>query len=101
MLHCQLHFPGNTKHPGLHTSEAIAAGMQKCKDTWIPQADTPMAVTDNAANEKKAFEQTLNWPQFGCYEDRINLVVKKGTSIQEIAKLTGKGRKLVTFFLHQ
>ena len=44
-----------TKHTGLHTSEAIAAGMQKCKDTWIPQVDTPAAVTDNAANEKKGF----------------------------------------------
>ena len=32
-------------------------GMQKCKDTWIPQADTPMAVTDNAANKKKTFKE--------------------------------------------
>ena len=88
------------KQTGSHTSVSIAEGMEKCKERWVPKVEIPTAVTDNAANEKKAFEQVLKWPRFGCYGHRINLMVKKATGIPEMSKLLAKGRKLVQFF-HQ
>ena len=59
-----------------------------------------IAVTDKAANEKKAFE-ILNWVRFGCYGHHINLVFKNAlTASEEITHVIAKVRKLVTFF-HQ
>lgn len=62
----------------------------------LPQ---PIATTDNAANEQKAYE-ILRWDRYGCYGHRINLVVKHAVDIPEVNRLLGKARKLVTFF-HQ
>lgn len=62
----------------------------------LPQ---PIATTDNAANEQKAYE-ILRWDRYGCYGHRINLVVKHAVDKPEVNRLLGKARKLVTFF-HQ
>lgn len=88
------------KIDGQHTSENIANGMRLCKSRWMSHANDPVAVTDNAANERKAFEQDLKWLRFGCFGHRINLIVKKAVAVPEMARLVGKGRKLVQFF-HQ
>ncbi|XP_062587659.1 zinc finger BED domain-containing protein 4-like [Saccostrea cucullata] len=58
-----------------------------------------IAVTDNAANEQKAYE-LLEWTRFGCYGHRINLVVKNALKIPDVVRILGKIQKLVTFF-HQ
>ncbi|CAG2219590.1 unnamed protein product [Mytilus edulis] len=86
------------KVEGSHTGENIANALKEVKENWsLPDI---IAVTDNAANEKKAF-QILNWIRFGCYGHRINLVVKNALSVsKEISHVIAKGRKLVTFF-HQ
>ena len=80
--------------------EAIADALKEVKEQWsLPEI---IAVTDNAANEKKAFE-ILQWTKFGCYGHRINLVVKNALNApKEIVNVIAKaqGRKLVTFF-HQ
>ncbi|XP_033747166.1 zinc finger BED domain-containing protein 4-like [Pecten maximus] len=78
---------------GSHTSEKIAASLDETKREWcLPKI---VATTDNAANEKKAFE-ILKWPRFGCYGHRINLIVKKSLEQTDITRLCGKGRRLVT-----
>ena len=83
---------------GSHTGENIANALKEVKENWL--LPDIIAVTDNAANEKKAF-QILNWIRFGCYGHRINLFVKNALSVsKEISHVIAKGRKLVTFF-HQ
>ncbi|XP_033724920.1 zinc finger BED domain-containing protein 4-like [Pecten maximus] len=78
---------------GSHTSEKIAASLDETKREWcLPKI---VATTDNAANKKKAFE-ILKWPRFCCYGHRINLIVKKSLEPTDIARLCGKGRRLVT-----
>ena len=85
------------KVEGSHTSENIASQLELVKEEWnLPRC---IAVTDNAANERKAFD-LLNWIRFGCYGHRVNLVVRNSLKENSVAKLIGKGRKLVTFF-HQ
>lgn len=83
------------KMEGSHTSEKIAAALKESQQRW--SLKDPIATTDNAANEKKAFE-ILEWPRFGCYGHRLNLVVKNALSVPEVSKILGKGRSLVTFF---
>ena len=83
------------KITGSHTAEAIAKSVRETQLKWnLPSK--PIAVTDNAANEKKAFE-ILDWERFGCFGHVINLIVKKALAAPEIGRLLGKARKLVTF----
>ena len=53
-----------TKVEGSHTAENIASSLRETQQAW--SFVTPTAVTDNAANEKKALE-LLQWVRFGCY----------------------------------
>ena len=46
------------------------------------------AVSDNAANEKKALK-LLNWTRFGCYGHRLNLIVKHSLEVNEVSRLLG------------
>ncbi|KAL5022683.1 hypothetical protein ScPMuIL_001838 [Solemya velum] len=86
------------KTEGTHTGEAIADHLEQMRKKWMPLV-VPTAVTDNAANEKKAFD-ILKWHRFRCYGHRINLTVKKALQVNEVSRIVGKGRKLVTLF-HQ
>ena len=83
------------KMEGSHTGKNIADTLQKTKQRWsLPNI---VATTDNAANERKAFD-ILKWDRFVYYGHRLNLVVKKALTVPEIDRLLGKGRKLVTLF---
>jgi len=85
------------KVEGSHTGENIKSCLLETQQKW--RLPNPTGVTDDAANEQKAFG-LLNWIRFGCYGHRINLVVKHSLNIPELSKIIAKGRKLVTFF-HQ
>ncbi|XP_048753925.2 E3 SUMO-protein ligase ZBED1-like [Ostrea edulis] len=86
---------GTVKMELSHTSENIANSLQKTQLQWkLPQ---PIATSDNAANEVKAYE-ILGWSRFGCYGHRINLIVKHSLLVKEVDRILGKSRKLVTFF---
>ncbi|XP_069107962.1 E3 SUMO-protein ligase ZBED1-like [Argopecten irradians] len=86
---------GTIKVEGSHTAENIAASLTEVKTKWaLPVC---IATTDNAANEQKAF-RILKWQRFGCYGHRLNLIVKNALQVNEVGRLVGKGRKLVTFF---
>ena len=79
---------------GTHTSESIADRLLAVKAKWqIPQ---PIAVTDNAAIEVKAFK-LLEWQHFGCFGHRINRVVRIALTVNEVSCILAKWRKLVTF----
>lgn len=81
------------KVTGSHTAENIKNSLIETPNTWkLPE---PSAVTDNAANERKAFE-LLEWCRFGCYGHRINLIGKNALALRELSKVIAKGRKLVT-----
>lgn len=80
-----------------HTGENIANELKATQLRWsLPEV---IATTDNAANEQKTHE-LLKWQRFGCYEHRINLILKNALKVHEVGRILGKARKLVTFF-HQ
>ena len=83
------------KVEGSHTSYLIAKLLMEVKREW--QLPELVAVSDNAANEVKAFF-LLGWPRLPCFGHNINLAVKSGLAISEVARLVAKGRNLVSFF---
>lgn len=94
---CAVLYSRPKKLTGSHTAENIKNSLIETQNTWkLPE---PTAVTDNAANERKAFD-LLEWCIFGCYGHRINLIVKNALALPELSKVIAKGKKLVTFF-HQ
>ena len=83
------------KFESQHTSDNIAKHLEKTRENWgLP---VPISVTDNAANETKAFE-ILKWPHIPCIGHNLNLAVKAGLEVREIAKLISKGRRVVSFY---
>ena len=84
--------------PGSHTAEAISKSL---KDTlvqeWGLKIENLIGVTDNAANEKRAFD-ILNCSRLSCMGHNINLSVKADLGVSEIDRLVGKGRSLVSYF---
>lgn len=88
---------GTVKLTGSHTSLNISNELKATHTKWnLPPS--PIAITDNAANEHKAFE-FLNWDKFWYYGHRLNLVLKHSMDTPEMKNLLGKiKKKLVTFF---
>ena len=73
-----------------HSSENIVNGLENVKRVWnLPNC---IAVTNNAVNEKKAFD-ILSGVCFGCCSHRIYLVVRYSHSGPVVLRLVGKGRK--------
>ncbi|KAL0188452.1 hypothetical protein M9458_015551, partial [Cirrhinus mrigala] len=55
--------------------------------------------TDNAQNMVNAIKEATGLgPQIGCFAHILNLAAKKAVAIQQISRLLGKVRKVVTFF---
>ena len=84
-----------SKVDGSHTADAIAQDLQKYQDKWGFR--DPIATTDNAAVENKAFK-ILGWPQIPCIGHNLNLAVKAALDIPEVSKVVAKGRNVVSYF---
>ena len=82
---------------GNHMAEIITDTLRSFQECW--NVGEPVAVTDNASNEVKAFK-LLNWRWISCMGQNINLVVRKGLGVNEINRLVVKGRSIVSFFHH-
>lgn len=78
---------------GSHSAENIVKHLQEMKNRNI---STIIGITDNAANEKRAFE-LLGWVRFGCFGHQLNLIVRHSLEDPVITRFMGKARKLVTF----
>ena len=73
---------------GSHTSEAIQKALLEVKTKWrLPEF---FAVTDSAANEVKAFS-LLKWPRAPCFGHNLNLSVRAGLAIPEVARVVATG----------
>jgi hypothetical protein len=80
---------------GSHTGENIAESLKQVRKIW--KLKQVVTVTDNAANEVKAFD-ILQWPRLSCLGHNINLAVKAGLKVSEVSKLIAKGSGLVSYF---
>ncbi|XP_039608816.1 E3 SUMO-protein ligase ZBED1-like [Polypterus senegalus] len=83
-----------------HTSTNLAEHLKEAVNEWkLERPGTTIPVTtDNAKNIVSAVKAAGLGPQIGCFAHTINLASQKVTSINQISRLLGKVRKIVTFF---
>ncbi|XP_072400230.1 zinc finger BED domain-containing protein 4-like [Diabrotica undecimpunctata] len=79
-----------------HTSVNLASELNRITTEWGLEIKILIAISDNAANIKKAIREELKWPHFGCYAYTINLIVKDG--LEEAEPTINKVRLLVAHF---
>ncbi|CAG9819749.1 unnamed protein product [Phaedon cochleariae] len=79
-----------------HTSVNIARELNNIVVTWGIENKIMLAVTDNAANIRKAIRDELKWKHFGCFAHTINLIAED--CIVLVDDLVKKVRDLVSHF---
>lgn len=80
-----------------HTTENLAADLQRVCKKWKIENKVLFAVSDNAANIQKAI-QSIGWKHMGCVAHTINLLVKDSLKGAEIRIIIEKVRETVTHF---
>ena len=80
-----------------HTAEMLCRHMEDSEERW--QLRNVTGVSDNASNITSAF-QKHGIPHIGCFAHTINLAVCKGLEIDQVKRLSGKVRTLITTFKH-
>ena len=88
---------GTKLFEGSHTAEAIADSLRSTMTSWGVESSALIGVSDNASNEKKAFD-ILGWKRVSCSGHNINLAVSAGLKISEVARLMRKAGSLVAYF---
>jgi hypothetical protein len=79
-----------------HTSANLAAELNRIIREWNLENKILLAVSDNAANIKKAIKEDLKWRHFGCLAHTINLIVQD--ALKSIEPLIEKAKALVSHF---
>jgi hypothetical protein len=80
-------------YEGGHGSENLAQKLRKVIADWnIAEESILLAISDNAANIKKAISTDLKWRHFGCYAHTLNLIV--GNSLKSLQATLGKVSKV-------
>ncbi|CAH1105851.1 unnamed protein product [Psylliodes chrysocephalus] len=82
--------------PEAHTSTNLAAELNRIVTMWGLESKILLAVSDNAANIKKAIKEDLGWKHFGCYAHTINLILQDG--IKVVSPIVTKVRTLLAHF---
>ena len=82
---------------GQHTAEAISRSLAQIMNEWNIDPKGVTGVTDNAANECKAFE-ILGWGRVSCSGHNLNLAVSSALKINEISRIMRKGASIVAYF---
>ena len=85
-----LHFTLQNKAlPDQHTTENLAEALLTSLQQWNldPGLLSCAATVDNAANFQKAVTDVLLWECLGCFGRTINLCVKAGLKVPQIATL--------------
>ena len=84
---------------GQHTAEAISGSLTKIMEEWNIDTKGVIGVTDNAANECKAFD-ILGWNRLSCSGHNLNLAVSSALKITEVSKILRRGSSIVAY-LHR
>ncbi|XP_067639740.1 E3 SUMO-protein ligase ZBED1-like [Eurosta solidaginis] len=81
-----------------HTAENLANAIYKIVCDWNVERKILLSVSDNASNIKCALTTKLNWKHFGCMAHTMNLIVKDGLRVTEVAEIIDKIKGIVTYF---
>lgn len=80
-----------------HTASNLASTLKYIMNSW--QINAILAISDNAANIKKAIETELKCKRFGCFAHTINLIVQHALEYEPIQIILNKIRDICSFLL--
>jgi hypothetical protein len=83
--------------PESHTGANIAAVLLSAVNEWGIPSNPPL-VTDNASNMAVAASEEGCNPHIGGYAPTLNLAAQKGLKINDVSRLLGRFRGIVSFF---
>lgn len=83
-----------------HTSANLAEGLKETVLEWkLERSGTTITVTtDNARNIVNAVKEAGLGPQIGCFAHTINLASQKATGLNQVSRVLGRVRRIVSFF---
>ncbi|XP_057684886.1 E3 SUMO-protein ligase ZBED1 [Corythoichthys intestinalis] len=83
-----------------HTSTILAEGLKGTVLEWkLERPGTTITVTtDNARNIVNSVKEAGLGPQIGCFAHTINLASQKATGLNQVSRVLGKVRRIVSFF---
>ena len=83
-----------------HTSANLAEGLKGTVLEWkLERPGTTIPVTtDNARNIVNAVKEAGLGPQIGCFPHTINLASQKATGLNQVSRVLGRVRRIVSFF---
>lgn len=79
-----------------HTSINLANELTRITSDWGVENKILLALSDNAANIKKAISEELHWKHLGCLAHTINLIVKD--ALVTVDPLISKVSDIVSHF---
>ncbi len=82
-----------------HTSEDLAQVLREAVVEWKldgPNASIPVT-TDNVKNIVNASNAAGLSPHIGCFVHTVNLESQKGLGVNQMSRLLGRDRRVVTF----
>ncbi|GAA6095424.1 E3 SUMO-protein ligase ZBED1-like [Tachysurus ichikawai] len=84
-----------------HTSKHLSEMLTDAGEKWkLERVNSIIPVTaDNAKNIVNAIDLAAGLgPQIGCFAHTVNLAAKSAISLNQVSRLLGKVRKVVSFF---
>ncbi|XP_073721603.1 E3 SUMO-protein ligase ZBED1-like [Misgurnus anguillicaudatus] len=83
-----------------HTTTHLAEKLQEVVAEWkLERPGTTISVTtDNAKNIVNAVREAGLGPHVACFAHTLNLAAQKALAVNQVSRLLGKIRKIVTFF---
>ncbi len=83
-----------------HTSDHLSEILQGAVAEWKIDREnaTIPVITDNAKNIVNAVEAAGFSPNIRCFAHTVNLASQKGMGVNQMSRLLGRVRKVVTFF---
>lgn len=85
-----------------HTSTNLAGELKQAVLEWkLERPGTIIPVTtDNARNIVNSVSEAGLGPQIGCFAHTINLASQKATGLNQVSRVLGRVRRIVSFFHH-
>ncbi|WAR20871.1 hypothetical protein MAR_014845 [Mya arenaria] len=77
----------------------LASGLAETVTQWQLERNGkgPAVTTDNVSNIVRAVKESSLGPHMGCFANTINLATQRGRKVQQVHRVLGRLRRVVTY----